>query len=229
MSTKNLARTVIEGGRSAYNKFARRQSSSVERSHAHQLEGLLRRETELDSISFMPRQRVTRCFDDKLGPARRWLRSQVGKPWAAVRGALFERFDTRTTAGRHILFDHLLREVRASDDPESRHPHFWVDRHGILRHQPRERFSWGRRERLPESEATLTAWLDGRRVLAHGERLYWLDPTAHGGFRQKSELSPRDKQRFESLPAWFREQFTGAIRVPTAPGSPRSLEMTWRR
>ena len=38
MSTKNLARTVIEGGRARYNKFERRHSTAVERSHAHQLE-----------------------------------------------------------------------------------------------------------------------------------------------------------------------------------------------
>jgi len=28
----------------------------------------------------------------------------TGRPWSKVRGELFERFDARTNAGRHIIF-----------------------------------------------------------------------------------------------------------------------------
>lgn len=38
MSTKNLARTVIEGGRDHYSRFFRRHSNAVERTRTHQLE-----------------------------------------------------------------------------------------------------------------------------------------------------------------------------------------------
>ena len=41
MSTKNLARTVIEGGRHRHSSFARRHSNAVERAHTHQLERAL--------------------------------------------------------------------------------------------------------------------------------------------------------------------------------------------
>src|SRR5678815_2009635 len=99
MATKNLARTVIEGGRAHYNRFQRRHSNSVERTHAHVLERELCRAQELDDVVFEPRQHVYRGFHDKLGPARRWLRSQVGRPWDKVQSELFARFDSRTTAG----------------------------------------------------------------------------------------------------------------------------------
>ncbi|HEV8245813.1 MAG TPA: hypothetical protein VGP93_08590, partial [Polyangiaceae bacterium] len=97
MATKNLARTVIEGGRARYNRFRRRHSNGVERTHAHVLERELCRACELDDVVFEPREHVQRGFHDKLGPARRWLCSQVGRPWDKVRGELFMRFDARTT------------------------------------------------------------------------------------------------------------------------------------
>jgi hypothetical protein len=132
MSTKNLARTVIEGGRTGYSRYARRQSHGAERVKAHDLELALLRGHDPDSAVFEPLERVYRSFDDKLGPARRWLRSQVGRPWDKVRAELFARFDTRTTSGRHILYCHLLEEVRAYGDDSKSYADYSISRHGIL-------------------------------------------------------------------------------------------------
>lgn len=208
MSTKNLSRTVIEGGRDRYNKFQRRHSNAVERTHAHRLERALCRTQEPDEALFVPRQPHYRVFYDKLGPARRWLVSQAGRPWDKVRSELFARFDARTTPGRHILFDHLLDEVEAHD-LSWRYARFGISRHGILEHYGRKRWPFGGRPPLPEPEPTLRAWLGARRVIEHGPRLYWLVPTLHGGFRQQHELAPEDAARFKALPHWFREPFTG--------------------
>lgn len=211
MSTKNLARTVIEGGRANWNQFDRRHRTAVERRRTHELERQLCSTAEADSAYFPPRSPERRVFYDKLRPALRWLHSQTGRPWDKVRSELFERFDIRTTAGRHIVFDHLLREL----DPVTRYRpgEFWISRHGILRYEAIDKkalYPSRHLQPLPEPESALHDWFAGRRVIERGTRLYWLVPTAHGGFRQHHELAASDARRFRSLPAWFREGFEGA-------------------
>jgi hypothetical protein len=213
MSTKNLSRTVIEGGRDGYSRFTRRHSHVVERRAVHMVEQRLCHSLEPETAEFPALERAWKSFADKLNPARRWLRSQVGRPWDKVRSELFTRFDTRTTAGRHIVFDHLLREVDTYPPDRYRVRDFWISPHGILRYQQfdRKRQAAARRKpQLPEADSVLRHWLGGRRVIEHGARLYWLLPTPHGGYRQHQELNEIDGARFCALPRWFRKQFTGA-------------------
>lgn len=222
MSTKNLARTVIEGGRHRYSRFARRHNNAVERAHTHQLERALCTTKDAETALFPVRDPAGRDFDDKLGPARRWLRRQVGRPWDQVRSDLFARFDTRTTAGRHIVFDHLLDEVRVDLGRFSRFREFWISAHGILQHRQHARKRWARAQltpRMPEPESVVWRWLGGRRVIEHGARLYWLVSTPHGGFRQHHALDEADAQRFLALPRWFRDQVTGPLTHPTQESS----------
>ena len=102
MTTKNLARTVIEGGRSCYNQWERRYSNAQERAHERLVSAALVGAADPDVTWYAPRKPVYRGFRDKLAPAERWLRSHVGRPWSKVRSELFSRFDTRTTAVRAI-------------------------------------------------------------------------------------------------------------------------------
>jgi hypothetical protein len=140
MSTKNLARTVIEGGRGRSSRTNRRSGHGADRVRIHQLLTRLRRGDDWDDLVVASRKGVGTFFHDKLGPAERWLASNVGRPWDKVRAALFARFDTRTTAGRHIVFDHMLRSVSEHGIPSCgftlHRRSFVVDRHGILRHAP---------------------------------------------------------------------------------------------
>src|SRR5688572_18520095 len=137
MSTKYLARTVIEGGRARSNRFERRHSNSRERKRDHEVYSLLLRSEEPEMEVYRVRKVVYKAFSDKLSPAERWLESQIGRPWSKVRSELFERFDTRTTAGRHVVFDHLLKDVNTGQVDPYRRDDFRVDRHGILRQNPR--------------------------------------------------------------------------------------------
>lgn len=121
MATKNLARTVIEGGRHRQNKKQRYFAQGVARARVRDWLA----HTDGDDAP-APRPKVYRSFDDKLAPATRWLRAQVGRPWDRVYSEIHQRFDTRTTAGRHIVYDHLVRDVRSGRG-------FVVDTHGILR------------------------------------------------------------------------------------------------
>jgi hypothetical protein len=104
---------------------------------------------------YRKRTKVYQGFDDKLGPAYRWLEAQSGRPWNKVRSELFARFDTRTTAGRHIVFDHLLRSVER-EPHRSQHRHdMLVDRHGLLQKIPYRRKRLSRRERaIRRAQAT---------------------------------------------------------------------------
>jgi len=130
MATKNLSRTVIEGGRSPGNTWERRESNRVQRSITRRVSGALVSGADADFTVYPVRKVVWRSFADKLGPANRWLASQVGRPWNKARSEIFARFDVRTTPGRHIVFDHLLPEVEGT---RRFRKDFVVDRSGILR------------------------------------------------------------------------------------------------
>ncbi|HTQ05499.1 MAG TPA: hypothetical protein VMI54_16670 [Polyangiaceae bacterium] len=136
MSTKNLARTVIEGGRAPSNGWWRRFSNAQERSAERGVSGALVRGADADAAVYPRRKPVERAFLDRLGPAERWLAKQVGRPWSKVRSELFARFDARTTAGRHVLYGHLLRDV-AGDAVGRSWGRFTVDVRGILKRNPR--------------------------------------------------------------------------------------------
>jgi len=110
VSTKRLSRTVIEGGR--HNVWERRASTADERAQVRNYISRVKSDPEHFDEEVEPeRQVVYKEFSDKLNPMERWLAKQVGRVWADVRSEVFEKFDIRTTAGRHITFDHLLRDV----------------------------------------------------------------------------------------------------------------------
>lgn len=112
MATKNIARSALEGGRYGHNKWERRYSHNEERAEARDYCKKVMADPEWADEDFIEDIRpVMKEFTDKLSPMHRWLEKQVGRSWADVRSEVAEKFDTRTTAGRHITYDHLLREV----------------------------------------------------------------------------------------------------------------------
>lgn len=52
----------------------------------------------------------TKYFSDNLSPLRRWLRSQISKPWDSVYSELCQKIETKTLAGQHLL-SHLWQMV----------------------------------------------------------------------------------------------------------------------
>ena len=58
-------------------------------------------------------------FSDRLGPLRRYLEKQIGRPWRTIEGEIRKALDTRTVIGRH-LWDHarvmIHTEVRMNPD-----------------------------------------------------------------------------------------------------------------
>ncbi len=220
MSTKNLARTVIEGGRYYRNCWERRQSHADERAALRVWMEQARADAEVAEARPAPRRKhVHRMFHDKLPPAERWLAAQVGRPWDDVYAELKERFDPRTTAGRHIVYDHMLGWVLGvgthAHERYSRAP-FTLDERGRLMASP----GYTRRRKRPRdagvtwrSQGWLEAFSAGRRVIPRGEVLFWgictlADPAAPeaGRFRQGARLSAEEEALIRTLPAADRER-----------------------
>src|SRR5262249_38006713 len=176
MSRKDLSRTVIEGGRSHRNVFDRRHSHRTERARVRTWLDKASHDVE-EAEASVPRHRprVHKGFSDKLGPAHRWLESQVGRPWSKVHAELIARFDARTTAGRHILHDHLLSDGAVGGMEGGRfRPEFVVDARGILRRSLWYRPTWRRLVRETE------AWAAGRRAVLTHRGWWWVQIRGDG-------------------------------------------------
>ncbi len=169
MARKDLSRTVIEGGRSRGNSWDRRRSHGVERAKTRAwLDVVAQDLEEAEASAPVSIKFVSKDFRDKLGPAQRWLASQVERPWSKVYSELRARFDARTVAGRHIVEDHLLQMVRRHPIESRYHRQFelYVDEHGILK-QPKHH---GRAYQTMRRAAI--AWFAGR-VCARTYRGWW--------------------------------------------------------
>lgn len=206
MATKNLARTVIEGGRTRYHKFERRRLTRCDRHRSRALARLAARDSG-NECGFPPRQTLRRWHFDRLSAAERWLGSFVGQPWNAVRAKMARKFDTRTVAGQHIVFDHLLPSVRGSGAARTQGAVYEVDRSGVLRACPRDwPFRGKHRAAVLERRAQANAllWLDGRRVGRRGVYLYWFESTDRfthePAFRQTRKLDSAEACRWLEFP-----------------------------
>ncbi len=131
MSTKNLARTVIEGGRAGYSKYKRRNTLQKMRTkNARVCYDMLRGYLDPDEATWPARGRgfdLEIAHADKVNPCDRFLLSRVGRHWNDVRSEICRRFDRRTLAGMHVVTSHLLHV----EDGRSRHVR--IDGNGILR------------------------------------------------------------------------------------------------
>ena len=205
MSTKRLQRTVIEGGRVGSNKWARRQSHKEEKAQVRQYLSKVMADPEHYEEELEPEiGPVYKDFKDKLSPMYRWLEKQAGRPWADVRSEVFQKFDTRTTAGRHITFDHLLREIVDTEsgfdrwgrmanpnielEESKEHPwrfrfstaSYYVDEVGILQaseHNPRRRHYYRSSKFSKEQYEEVSKWLNGRIIGVKQDKHYWFCPT----------------------------------------------------
>ncbi len=190
MSTKNLARSIIEGGRVGGNKWDRRNSHAENRAAVRNYMAEVTLDPDnYDEYDVEPTEHVRKEFNDKLGPIYRWLNRQVGRPWDEVRSDVSKTFDIRTTAGRHIVFDHMLTSVqvgpefpryysRPPEDPTTSYSDhdYYVDDDGIL---CKKRYLGRRRYRDPVpawDTKQLANWLNGRIVGKVGNKFFWFTP-----------------------------------------------------
>ena len=185
MATKYIARTVIEGGRHRISKAERRHSNRVARRRSRRFAQHMRDESwEYEFLTAPRRRPVSKIFHDKLAPAFRWLQSHLGEPWDDVYAEIKRRFDVRTIAGQHIVYDHLLDWVETAECPDRCGHRFHVDKDGLLRRgrmrrtQPRWRNPYvpPKGKRSP-SASELAAWTRHRKIARRGRFLFWFQPT----------------------------------------------------
>lgn len=152
MSTKNLARTVIEGGRAGHDKYNRRISLRELRNNNRRFCRLVK----IGLVDFDAEVAPKRDFEyrfrdeihsDKTNPCERFLASRAGRSWNSVYSEIVERFDSNTLPGRHIIYDHLIQRVSLPDDHRylvywwrNEGPKFWVDEYGVLHHNKKSRY-----------------------------------------------------------------------------------------
>lgn len=191
MATKNLARTVIEGGRSGHYQSDVDFNERSDRRAVKRFCGKVANDIEeYEDLVVPKRQPVYPDFADKLRPVYRFLDSHLGEPWDDVRSLVFARFDTRTTPGRHVLFDHLLREVRTGPEVGyERYARWYVDENGLLQRKKEPRGTRYRAEK-PIPYASIVSWLKNRKVGRCGERLVWFVP-ANPRARIRVAFGPR--------------------------------------
>lgn len=211
MATKNLARTVIEGGRTHHHKFERRRLTRCDRHRSRALARLAGRGPD-EECGLLPRQTLSRWQFDRLSAAERWLDSFVGQPWNRVRAKVARKFDTRTVAGQHIVFDHLLPSVRGSGSTRTENALYEVDRGGVLRACPRQwpfraKYRAATLDRRAQAKALL--WLDGRRVGRRGAHLFWFESTEafthETAFRQTRKLDLAETRLWLEFPAGVQQ------------------------
>lgn len=206
MATKNIARSALEGGRHGYNKWERRYSHNEERTEARDYCRKVTVDPDYAEEDFIDDIRpVMKEFTDKLRPMQRWLAKQVGRSWAEVRSEVAEKFDTRTTAGRHITYDHLLREVVDTESGFDKHgcmmnpnvevirergkyyrggyADYYVNENGILCEHPdsyrnRKRSGYYQYARLNEAQFDeYGKWLNGCIIGEKDGKYFWYVPT----------------------------------------------------
>lgn len=195
MATKDISRSATEGGRHNHNKYRRRQSSRDERTDVRAFVSKTLRAIDPDEVSSPApkRQPVMKEFDDKLNAMKRFLETCVGRPWRLVYSEIREKYDSRTTAGRHILFDHLLSDISGAGQQEMMHKgktysNYYIDRNGILRESP-DRSKRKHCHHISVDWAKVCVWLKGRKLgLVGDNRLFWFVPVNGEAIAQYGQL-----------------------------------------
>lgn len=196
MSKKNLAKTAIEGGRTTISKWERHNSNKKLRVNEHLYIKNIEKDPEVwDEDEYPTRKKVYKEFHDKLGPVYRYLESQIGRPWNLVRSELIEKFDSRTTAGRHILYDHILSLIERNKFDYYRHYEFhdvlsdkeslggkdyYIDKYGLF--QVTEKVSYkvahDRVQKLSKIDEA-RKFINNRVIKFYNGQAFWFKPLAH--------------------------------------------------
>ena len=205
MATKNLARTVIEAGRTGSSKYARRRLRRLERREAKHFCYLAKNLIHEEDLGPKP-VRLKRGWefqqDDKIGPAMRWMMSKVGEVWDEVYSELSAKFRQRGIALSHVVDVHMLGWVDMGEAYRWS-TYFFIDEDGLLQKQPQQK-----RNRWKPWRPKSDKWAGERRVIVHGATCYWTKPDyAHGlwgnlvpvSHRQDKEFSAEDYEFWNSL------------------------------
>lgn len=220
MSTKDISRSAVEGGRANYNKYERSESHRHERSRAKVWLDQVRFDDELaDASDPVPRNPVSKGFTDKLGPCWGWLRSHCGQPWDDVRSKLCSTFDTRKLSAWHIVNQHMLTDVEGSGVAQPfffRSCRFYVDDDGLLRDRGKRHYRYTYQSGYSgPSEAAALAFARGRKVIdnAYGAKAWALPEKVDRwdsckAIRGRCHIAADLHRKVETTPAALIEKYS---------------------
>jgi hypothetical protein len=154
MATRNLARTVVEGGRKG--RFIERVFTRSQRKLTRQqLHGIDCARDAEESFAVMGKVYPDRRdhwwgtdFADRLTAVERYLQANAGRPWNKVFSELCSKYDRRSLKGWHMIDGHINNHMVAKPGKRflfggSNYPPrsgAWVDAHGILRYTQRTKW-----------------------------------------------------------------------------------------
>lgn len=188
MSTKDISRSALEGGRAKSNKDDRNESHRRERANAREWLSRAKYDTELyDSTDPENRPKVSKEFTDKLNPCYRWLASRCGRPWSEVFQEIKVTFDTRKLSAWHIVNQHMITEVRgagtAADAVGRFGPQygqrFEIDSNGILRDLGKRWWANKKDKYEGPNQKEVLAIANGLGIIDYGASQFWAEPSSY--------------------------------------------------
>lgn len=186
MATKYLGRTALEGGRVGYYKYLVEKEKRSIRASMRTFNKKSQEDGFADEVSTpLPRPIGKRGYQtDKLNAVWAYLVGRCGEPWDTVRSELVQQLNTDTLAGRHVLYDHVLKQVTPLTAHDVEYADFVVDSNGLLQEGPWRLRRRSTRQYLSGKNLTMGQgqWLvdhvRGKGVKRVGDVLYWASPVA---------------------------------------------------
>lgn len=206
MATKNLARTIVEGGRAQHMRYAEKYYTRSERRRTSDfLRRVMYNHDLWDSEPVPIRKHDYKDFADKTAALNRFLRTHCGRPWDQVWSTLCRNHDSRTLKGWHLVRDHAQRLVERADTHRAKHASFVIDAEGNLRegYKGYTRSRWHGTPRPTVGSTEIEAWRAGRRVGLRGNTLFWFVRSGRDPFpdslRQDRRLTLDELKFWNSL------------------------------
>ena len=207
MSTKNLARTALEKGRS---ESFKRRASKEQRSERRQTRNRLAQWYRFEDTPSKDRKNLSKRGNqlENLAPLWKWVRSRVGQPWSLVHSEFCSKCPINSLAGYHITVQHFLKDVEYRTTqfrlkgkvPSSRWGSgCYVDNDGILQlGKPPTRYR--PTPKLRHSYEEVREWAQYRKVISRGSKLFWGIPLHSVVFKER-EVETRLFIRSRSAPS----------------------------
>lgn len=209
MATRDLARTIIEGGQcKQHAKAPRRDAKRSERMNIRAYLRNCARDRGWDEGHVCPeRETVGACSADRTAALRRWMEQYVGRSWDEAYAAVVRTHDRRTTKGRHLIEGHFRARDFARQESTPKETYetpswFAVDADGTVISCPRQS---PKRKSEPKITPDIVAWLAGRKIARRGATYFWLVPVERWVSRTVDAGDGTEERTWERVVTGYRQ------------------------
>lgn len=218
MATRNLARTVIEAGRTPSSKLGRKRLRRMERHAARRYCYNAARLIELEELPsqphIMPRDDEFQQAD-KLGAAMRWMQSRCGHPWDDTFSDLSIKFRGRGIALSHVVDEHMLDWVDMGIIYRYTRYEFRIE-DGCLQENKQTKHPHSPYSHYHTTSLKALAWASERKINRYGLVMYWvikkirrtLEGWTYYSYPQANRLTSEEITYFLALPKRIQKELT---------------------